>query len=165
MSTFYVAILAGIVWMALLSEIGWGNFVVGAGIGLSVWLLAGARAHRPFGPLRALRLAWMGLLFFGIASWELLVSVFDQTRLVLSPRMDPQPGWVLLRTELETPAMRVLLGVLISLTPGSLVYEELIDEEGRCDLALHVVDLRDEEQMIERIRSRLEAPLRAMETV
>ena len=32
-------------------------------------------------------------------------------------------------------------------------------------LALHVVDLRDEERMIARIRSRLEAPLRAMETV
>ena len=165
MSTFYVAILAGIVWMALLSETNWGTFVVGAVFGLAVWRLAGARAHRPFGPLRALRLAWLGFLLFWILIWELLVSVLEQSLLVLSPRVDPQPGWVVLRTELETPAMRVLLGVLISLTPGSLVYEELVGEDGGCQLALHLVDRRDEERMIARIRSRLEAPLRAMETL
>lgn len=165
MSTFFLAVLAGIVWMALLSELGWGTFLTGAGLTLVLRRLAGRRAHRPFSPLRALRLTWLGFLLFWIVSWELLVSVYEQTLLVLSPRVDPEPGWILLETDLETEAMRVFLGVLISLTPGSLVYEESIADDGRYRLALHVVDLRDEAQVVARIRSHLEAPLRVMETL
>jgi multicomponent K+:H+ antiporter subunit E len=75
------------------------------------------------------------------------------------------PGWIRFDTELETPAMRVLLGVVLSLTPGSLTYEESILADGTCDISLHVLDLRDEERLVKRIRARFEAPLRAMETL
>ena len=165
MSTFFVAILTGLAWMGLLGEIGWGSFAVGAALGLAVWRIEGARARRPFGPVRALRLTWLGLRFLSVFVWELVVAVVEQVRIVLAPRIDVHPGWVHFTTELETPAMRVLLGVVISLTPGSLTYEETISEEGTCDLALHVLDLRDEQRLIARIRARFEAPLRAMETL
>jgi multisubunit Na+/H+ antiporter MnhE subunit len=61
--------------------------------------------------------------------------------------------------------MRALLGVVISLTPGSVTYEESISEAETCELSLHVLDLRDEARVVERIRARFEAPLRAMETL
>jgi multisubunit Na+/H+ antiporter MnhE subunit len=51
------------------------------------------------------------------------------------------------------------------LTPGSLTYEESVSEGGVCNLALHVLDIRDEQRMLEQIRTRFEAPLRAMETL
>jgi multicomponent K+:H+ antiporter subunit E len=165
MSTFYVAILTGVVWMGLLGELGPGTFAVGACLGLVVWRVEGFRARRPFGPLRALRLAGMGLRFFVVFLWELLVAVLEQVRIVLAPRLDVRPGWVRFHTELETPAMRALLGVVISLTPGSVTYEESISEAETCELSLHVLDLRDEARVVERIRARFEAPLRAMETL
>lgn len=165
MSTFFVAMLTGVAWMGLLAEIGWGTFAVGAALGLVVWRVEGARARRPFGPVRALRLAGLGLRFFAVFLWELLAAVIEQVRIVLAPRIDVRPGWVRFSTELETPAMRVLLGVVISLTPGSLTYEESISENGACDIALHVLDLRDEERLVARIRARFEGPLRVMETL
>jgi multicomponent Na+:H+ antiporter subunit E len=165
MSTFFVAILTGLAWMGLLGEIGWGSFLVGAVLGLAVWRVEGARARRPFGLVRALRLTGLGVRFFAVFLFELLVAVLEQLRIVLAPRIDVHPGWVRFSTELETPAMRVLLGVVLSLTPGSLTYEESISEDGVCDLALHVLDLRDEERLVERIRTRFEAPLREMETL
>jgi len=165
MSTFFVAILTGLAWMGLLGEIGWGSFALGAALGLAVWRIEGARARRPFGPVRALRLTWLGFRFLAVFLSELLVAVVEQLRLVLAPRIDVRPGWVRFTTELESPAMRVLLGVVLSLTPGSITYEEPISEDGVCDLALHVLHLTDEERLIERIRARFEAPLREMETL
>jgi multicomponent K+:H+ antiporter subunit E len=165
MSTFFVAMLTGVAWMGLLGQIGWGTFAMGAVLGLAIWRVEGARARRPFGPLRALFLTWLGLRFLAVFLWELLVAVVEQLRIVLTPGIHVHPGWVRFDTELETPAMRVLLGVAISLTPGSLTYEELSPEHGACEIALHVLDLRDEERLVARIRSRLEAPLRTMETL
>ena len=165
MSTFFVAILTGVAWMGLTAEVEWGSFAVGTVIGLTVWRIEGARARRPFGPVRALRLTWLGLRFLAVFLWELVVAAVEQLRIVLAPRIDVRPGWIRFSTELETPAMRALLGVMISMTPGSLTYEESISEDGVCSLALHVLDLRDEERLLEQIRSRFEAPLRAMETL
>jgi len=163
MSTFFVALLTGVAWMGLLGEIGWGHFSVGMVLGLAIWRVEGARARRPFGPLRALILVCLGLRFLVVFLWELLVAVVEQLRIVLAPRIDVHPGWIRFNTELETPSMRVVLGVVLSLTPGSLTYEESVSADGSCDIALHVIDLRDEERLVERIRDRFEAPLRAME--
>ncbi len=165
MSTFFVAILTGVAWMGLSAEIGWGSFAVGAVIGLVVWRVEGASARRPFGPVRALHLTWLGLRLLAVFLWELVVASVEQLRIVLAPRIDVRPGWIRFSTELETPAMRVLLGVMLTLTPGSLTYEESISEDGVCSLALHILDLRDEERLLQKIRTRFEAPLRAMETL
>jgi multisubunit Na+/H+ antiporter MnhE subunit len=165
MAIFFVATLTGLVWMGLLGEVGWGSFGVGVALGLAVWRVEGVRSRRAFGPVRALRLTWLATRFFAVFLVELLVAVVEQVRIVLAPRIDVRPGWVRFTTELETPAMRVLLGVVISLTPGSLTYEESISEDGVCDLAIHVLDLRDEGRLVERIRARFELPLREMEVL
>ncbi|MCZ6569339.1 MAG: Na+/H+ antiporter subunit E [Deltaproteobacteria bacterium] len=165
MSTFFFAILMGVAWMGLTAEIEWGSFAVGTVIGLTVWRIEGARARRPFGPVRALRLTWLGLRFLAVFLWELVVASVEQLRIVLAPRIDVRPGWARFSTELETPAMRALLGLVVSLTPGSLIYDESISEDGVCHLAIHVLDLRDEQRLLDRIHTRFEAPLRAMETL
>jgi multicomponent K+:H+ antiporter subunit E len=165
MSTFFIAMGSGLVWMGLVSEIAWDSFAIGAAFGLVLWRLAGGRARRPFGPIRALRLSWMGFRLALSFLWELVVANRDQLRLVLAPQIDAQPGWVQFRTELETPTMRALLGAMISLTPGSLVYDESVGEDGSLMVGIHVLDLRDEARVLERIRRRFEAPLHAMENL
>jgi multisubunit Na+/H+ antiporter MnhE subunit len=163
MATFYAAILAGVVWMGLRADIGWGTFALGAGLGLVFWRAEGARASRPFRPARAVGLLWHALLLLGVFLWELVVANLEQLRIVLAPRIAVRPGWIRMRSELATPAARALLGVMISLTPGSLTYEEGADEDDAWVLSLHVLDLRDEEQLVARIRERFESRLRAME--
>lgn len=163
MSTFFAAILAGLVWMGLTAELGWGAFAVGAILGLLIGRFEGARARRPFGPVRALRLTVLGVRVLVVFLWELAVAAGQQLRIVLSPRVDVRPAWIRFRCELETPALRALLGAMLSLTPGSLTYEESAGEDGGWMIALHILDLRDEQQLVRQIRTRLEAPLRAME--
>jgi multisubunit Na+/H+ antiporter MnhE subunit len=162
MWTFFATILAGLAWMALNAEVGWGSFAAGMLVGIVIWRLEGARANTRFGPVRAVRLLGIGLRLLGVFLWELVVANFEQLRIVLAPRIDVSPGWIRFGTSLETPAMRAVFGAMITLTPGSLTYEESSDDGG-CTISLHVLDLRDEERLVERIRSRFETPLRAME--
>ena len=164
MSILFIPILTGLAWMGLTAEIGWGAFAVGASFGLVVWRLGRSSERKPFRITRARHLIGLGGRVFALFLWELVIANFEQLRIVLAPRIDIRPGWIRYRSELETPGMQALLGVMITLTPGSLTYEESPGEDGSFGISLHVLDLRDEEQVVERIRTRFEAPLRAMET-
>ena len=163
MSSFFFAILTGLAWMGLTAEVSWGSFALGAGGGVLISRLEGARERRPLGLVRGLRLVWLGARLGVVFLWELVVANLEQLRIVLAWRIDVRPGWIRFDSELETPAMRALLGAMISLTPGSLTYEDSAAEDGAWSVSLHVLDLRDEEQVVARIRERFEAPLRAME--
>jgi multisubunit Na+/H+ antiporter MnhE subunit len=61
--------------------------------------------------------------------------------------------------------MRALFGTLLTLTPGSLTYEETTDENGRWTIHMHLLDTRQGEAALERARQRFEAPLRKMENL
>jgi multisubunit Na+/H+ antiporter MnhE subunit len=95
--------------------------------------------------------------------WELAVANWQQLRIVLAPRIDVQPHWIHFDTRIESPALRLALGVMISLTPGSLVCDEVEGADGRVCLWIHILDGEDAEATLERIRQRLEAPLAALE--
>jgi multisubunit Na+/H+ antiporter MnhE subunit len=163
MSTFFAAIASGLVWMGLVGETAWSSFAFGVVLGLLLWRFGGARARRPFGPIRALHMSWLGLRLGLYFAWELVLANAEQLRIVLAPRIDVRPRWIHFRTELETPAMRALLGVMISLTPGSLTYEESLSQDGSMVIGIHVLNLRDEARLLEQIRRQFEAPLHEME--
>jgi multisubunit Na+/H+ antiporter MnhE subunit len=165
MSTFFFAILAGLAWMGLTQRISGVGFAVGATLGVAVWRLERRTAHRPFGLLRALRLSGLGFRLLVVFLWELGVANVQQLRIVLAPRLDIRPGWIHFRTHLETPAMRALFGTMLSLTPGSLTYEEAPGEKGGWVIGLHILDLRDEPRVVARIRTRFEEPLHTMENL
>jgi multicomponent Na+:H+ antiporter subunit E len=165
MSTFFFTILAGLAWMGLTGQVSWAGFAVGAVLGVSVWRLERRTAHRPFGLVRALHLSWLGIRLLVVFLWELGVANVQQLRIVLAPRIDVRPGWIHFRTDLETPVMRALLGTMLSLTPGSLTYEESRAEEGGWAIGLHILDLRDEPRVVARIRTRFEQPLHKMENL
>ena len=91
---------------------------------------------------------------------EMLVSNLAQSRLVLSRTLRVHPHRVRLRTRLLTPAARTLLGILVSMTPGTLTCNL---EEDR--LEIHVLGLDSDTDVVERIRERFESLLEAMEKV
>jgi multisubunit Na+/H+ antiporter MnhE subunit len=166
MSTFFYMLLAGFVWMALRQSIALSTFLMGALIGVVVWRTIGAPARRPFTPLRALQFAWLSGGLLVLFLWELLVANIEQLRVIFAPRIDIQPAWVDYRSELESHASRALLGLMIAMTPGSITCEEIEDlEEGSevCHVRIHLLNSKDPDAALERIRTRLEAPLLKLE--
>ena len=163
MSGFFFILASGVVWMGLSVDLDLETFIWGAALGSIYWFLRGQESRRPFGVRRALVLIWLGSRLAVTFLWELVVANIDQLRLVLSPRIDIEPGWIEVHCSLQTTPMRVLLGTLLTLTPGSLTFEEKTDENGRWTIHMHLLDTRGGEESLERARRRFEAPLKRME--
>ncbi len=154
----WITLAGGFVWVGLRGQADLGTFCVGAVLtAVTAWSLRIA-PRGSFSPVRwargALILAQIGL-FFGV---ELARANVRQLRLVLSPRLRVRSRWVHFTTRLEHPATRAMLGVLISLTPGT-VTEELDGNE----LCVHVLDAEPDEDPLAVIRERFEAPLARLE--
>ena len=99
---------------------------------------------------------------------ELVLANLQQLRIVLTPRIRVSPHWLRYRTELETPAMRAVLGSMIVMTPGTVAYKETEAEEGVWTIAVHALHAKDEEEAqktLDRIHDRFESRLRQMETL
>lgn len=164
MARFFVAIAGGLAWMGLRGDLGADAFALGAVLGLLTWRAEGGRPRTRFSPGRALRITWHFLRFATLFLLELTLTGIDQLRIVLSPRVTIEPGWVRFVSELQTPPLRAVLAAVLSLTPGSLTYEARA-EGAEFVIYLHVLHLEDEERALRQIRARLEAPLLAMERV
>ena len=90
----------------------------------------------------------------------MVVSNLAQARLILSRQMRIHPHWIDFRTRLGTPGARILLGALVSMTPGTLT----CDLEGDV-LRIHVLGADSDTDVADRIRERFESLLEEMETV
>ena len=104
--------------------------------------------------------ALLGARLLGRFAVEMLVSNVAQARLVLSRPLQVSPHRVRFRTRLRTSPARILLGALVSMTPGTLT----CDLEGD-QLEIHVLGIDSDTDVVERIRERFESLLERMETV
>ena len=168
MSAFFFILFTGIVWMGLRGDIGVFTFVAGMLLGFGMWRLFGFRSRRPFSVVRAIRLTFLGLSVFIVFLKELVLANLQQLRIVFAPRIKVSPHWLQYHTELETPAMRAVLGSMIVMTPGTLAYKETEAEEGGWTIAVHALHAKDGEEAqktLDLIHDRFESRLRQMETL
>ncbi|MEM9558102.1 MAG: Na+/H+ antiporter subunit E [Acidobacteriota bacterium] len=160
MTGLLVALVGGLVWVGFHGSADLATFLVGAVVSTAAaWATRIAwRGGLPLARLpRAVALCGQILFWFTV---DLVVANAWQLRLVLSPRLRVRPQWVHFTTRLEHPATREILGVLISLTPGT-VTEEMRGEE----VVIHVLDETPGEDHVAAIRSRYEAPLAQLEAL
>ena len=153
-----VAFVGGLVWIGLRGNADLATFVVGAAVSVAVvWAtrLPWRGRLSPARLSRGLVLCARVLVLFVV---DLAIANARQLRLVLSPRVRVRPRWVRFTTRLERPWTRLILGVLISLTPGT-VTQELRGNE----YVIHVLDADPEEDPLDAIRNRFEAPLLRLE--
>lgn len=87
---------------------------------------------------RSYRVTSLALLFL----YELFMSAFKVTKLVLSPKMDLKPGIFAYPLRLEKDFEITLLANLITLTPGTLSVDVSDDER---TLYVHAIDCSDPE--------------------
>jgi len=168
MSAFFFVIFTGIVWMGLRGDIGVYTFVIGMLLGFGLWRLFRFKSRRPFSIVRAIRLTFLGLSVFIVFLKELLLANLQQLRIVFAPRIKVSPYWLRYHTELETPAMRAVLGSMIVMTPGTVAYKETEAEEGGWTIAVHALHAKDEaeaQKTLDRIHEQFESRLRQMETL
>ncbi len=163
MAFVFFLLLSGFAWMGLRGDLGPAAFVTGAIFGVVAWRLEHVYSSEPFDPRRALLLAWRGAKVAASFAAELVVANWQQLRVVLAPRVDVQPHWIHFDTRIESPALRLVLGIMVSLTPGTLVCDEIEGADGSVCLWIHILDGEDPEAVLDRIRRRLETPLHALE--
>ena len=93
---------------------------------------------------------------------ELILSGWSTARVILAPRGQVQPGFARLDYGDLGPDAASLLGVLVTLTPGTTSLE--IDTE-RHEIRLHILDANQSEATLAAIQRDFVAPLRALSGV
>lgn len=133
------AVLLTAVWAAVTGSASLPNLVLGFGVGMIALYLIREQMGAFSGFGRPLAMASLALLFLK----ELILSAWRVARLVMSPRMDLQPGIFAYRLKVDRDFEIALLANLITLTPGTLSVDVSAD---RTLLYVHAIDCSDVEQ-------------------
>lgn len=152
------AAAGALIWTALIDHSGAMTALFGAllGWGLGRCFFGAGNGGRPIAS--PLRRAAALLRLLARFSQELVVANLEQLRIVLAPRVRVKPQWLVYRTVLRDPRLRLALGLMISLTPGTVT----ADLEGSY-LMVHVLDSDDPGRVELRIRQRFESVLQELD--
>ncbi len=139
MSLFLINLLLAIAWAAVSASFSFANLVLGfvlSAIGL--YLIREQVGYVGY-LTRSYRVLSLALLFI----YELILSAWKVTVLVLSPRMNAKPGIFAYPMRVDRDGEITLLANLITLTPGTLSVDVSDD---RRTLYVHAIDCSDVDQ-------------------
>ncbi|QKS70823.1 Na+/H+ antiporter subunit E [Paenalkalicoccus suaedae] len=142
-------IALALIWMMLRGTYTFPDFVVGYIIGLLLLIVLRRFLEFEFYFKRVVAMAKLILLFL----YKLVLSNIDVIKIVLSPKMDIEPGIIAVPTKLKSDWEVTLLANLISLTPGTLTMN--FSEDGRT-LYIHSIHVPDKDAAIKEIRDTFE---------
>ncbi|MCC5892560.1 Na+/H+ antiporter subunit E [Exiguobacterium sp.] len=144
------------IWMFLTGSFTTYGFLIGYLLGLLVIFMM-RRFFRESGTgfyfTRVIKLFKLLLIF----SRELVMANFEVLRLVLSPKLEIQPGIFRYETTLKTGWKISLLSMLISLTPGTLVVQVSQDSK---TLYIHALHMPDKEALKQDIYDNFESSIK-----
>ncbi|RJG45914.1 Na+/H+ antiporter subunit E [Mesorhizobium sp. DCY119] len=149
MTVYLGVILLALAWAAVTGSFTLPNLVFGLVLGsLTLYLVREQRGpfRSAFRPGKVLSLA---LLFVK----ELILSAWRVARLVVSPRMELQPGIFAYPLKVDRDFEITLLANLITLTPGTLSVD--VSDDKRL-LYVHAIDCSDPEAAIKDIETGFE---------
>jgi len=149
-----MAAMLFVMWLLLNNSLTLGHVVLGL-------LLAGffARTSRDLRPLRPSfgRLRTAVVLIF-VALGDIIRSNLVVARLVLGiGARDAVPGFMRMPLQMRDPHGLAILAMILTATPGT-VWVDFDPVQG--ELTLHIVDLRDEAELVRMINQRYAQPLR-----
>ncbi|WP_280768542.1 Na+/H+ antiporter subunit E [Salipaludibacillus daqingensis] len=138
-----------LIWMLLRNEYTMVEFMLGYIVGVVLLYILRRFLFFDFYFRRVIALFKLLFLF----TYKLVLSNIDVTKIVLSPKMNIQPGIIAVPTKLKTDWEVTLLANLISLTPGTLTMN--FSENGRT-LYVHSIHVPDKEKAIKEIHESFE---------
>lgn len=144
------------IWMFLTGSFTTYGFLIGYILGLLVIFMM-RRFFRETGTnfyfTRVIKLFKLLLIF----SRELVMANFEVLRLVLSPKLEIQPGIFRYETSLKSGWKISLLSMLISLTPGTLVVQ--VSQDSKI-LYIHALHMPDKESLKQDIYDNFESNIK-----
>jgi multicomponent K+:H+ antiporter subunit E len=150
-----LSVLLLLLWLLLQQSASVAQLLFGALFAWGLpWLVQGflGPGARPRRPLLALHL-------MAVVLKDIVMSNLTVARLVLSPTARPQPVWVPVPLQLQSPLGRSLLASCITMTPGTL---SCTVDEARGLILVHALDCSDAAALAADIQTRYEAPLRQL---
>ena len=139
MPLFLVNVLFAIAWSFVTGSFAMINLVFGFVLGAAALYLIREQVGSVGYFSRFRRVVSLALLFL----YELILSAWKVAKLVLSPKMDINPGIFAYPLVVDRDFEITLLANLITLTPGTLSVD--VSEDQRT-LYVHTIDCRDPEQ-------------------
>ncbi len=140
------------VWLLLNKTLAPGQVVLGAV--LSLLLAWAAMALRPMRSTPRRPLLLIKLVF--IVIWDSFLANIAVAKLILRGSSSFNSSFVEIPLDLEEPHGLAALSCIVTYTPGT-VWAGYSEEHHR--LTLHVLDLKDEQEVIDFIKNRYERPL------
>lgn len=152
-SYFFLPALLLALWLLLNDSLSAGHILLG--LIFAVWL---SLAARPFRPVRAsFKRPGLALCLIWKVAIDIVKSNYEVGRIViLGKRYQAQPGFLQIPLKMTDPHGLAALACIITYTPGTVWSGH--DTKSNV-LTLHVLDLYDEQQWLDTIQKRYEAPL------
>ncbi|AWV85273.1 MULTISPECIES: Na+/H+ antiporter subunit E [Acinetobacter] len=147
----FVSILVGLSWLMLAHSTDAANLAMAVLLGIVIPKLV-----QPF-IIRTPDIHWgMALKLFFVVLWDIVTANIKVAILVLGPSRNLKPKWFRVPLESDHEQVNSLLAMIITTTPGTV--SAGIDQE-RGDILVHALSAESEEEEIETIKQRYEAPL------
>ncbi|CCQ12519.1 Na(+) H(+) antiporter subunit E [Pseudoalteromonas luteoviolacea B = ATCC 29581] len=152
------------VWLLLNNSVSAGHLILGAVLAVVIPLITlPFRTPQPLILRPGLAFRHLGLVLFDIITANLQVAI-----LILGPNKKLNPAFVKVPLDLKEAMPITILASTVSLTPGTVSAEVFPwaeslapgEEPEQYYLLIHVLNLKDEAELIETIKSRYEAPLK-----
>ncbi|MGJ9381655.1 Na+/H+ antiporter subunit E [Salipaludibacillus sp. CF4.18] len=141
--------LIAVIWMLLKNNFSPVEFMLGYIVGLVLLFFLRRFLKFDFYFRRIYALFKLIILF----SYKLIMSNYDVIKIILSPKLNIEPGIIAVPTKLKTDWEVTLLANLISLTPGTL--SMYFSEDGRT-IFIHSIHVPDKEAAIKEIHDSFE---------
>ncbi|MCU1716101.1 Na+/H+ antiporter subunit E [Pseudomonas sp. 5P_3.1_Bac2] len=141
-----------LIWLLLANSLSLGNIVLGALLG---WLIVLLSQHFLL-DLPPVRKPWLLCRFVLLVFYDIVVANLQVAKLVLGPGKGLNPAFVEVPMAIENDFLLAVLASIVSLTPGTVSAGLSADHKV---LLLHGLDVRNEQALIDEVKSRYEAPL------
>lgn len=151
MPTHSLLLLA--VWLLLNNSVAPGHLVLGSFLAFTIPLLV-ARLQLP---QPATKKPLLAIKYFLKVLYDIITANMEVAVLVIGPLKRMKPGFIAVPLDITRELPITLLASTVSLTPGTVSCE--VSEDQRW-LYVHALNITSEQEMIQQIKSRYEAPLK-----
>ncbi|WP_409525303.1 Na+/H+ antiporter subunit E [Nitrincola sp. MINF-07-Sa-05] len=149
----YHSILLFVTWLLLNNTIDNDHLVLGAFLAIVIPLLTAGLSK----PQPAMHKPWLTIRHCFLVLGDIITANIEVAIQVMGPLGNINPAMVCVPLDLNAELPITLLASTVSLTPGTVSAEV---SNCRGYLYVHVLNLKDEQELINTIKQRYEAPLK-----
>ncbi|MBJ7539275.1 Na+/H+ antiporter subunit E [Marinomonas transparens] len=147
------SLLLFVVWLLLNNSISAGHIVLAVFFAITIPLIVTSmRDEHP----RILK-PWLAIRYVFMVMKDIVIANIEVALLIVGPIKKLKPGFVAVPINIDSELGITILASTVSLTPGTVSAEVSKDKAW---LYIHALHLDNEEELVESIKSRYEAPIK-----